>query len=495
MTTRNLDWSPLGVWGDPVPGDPGYVTRQASSMRTAADAMQSAAYNLRRLEAPTTCSEAVAKIMVESSKAAELLDEAGDRYHSVASALATYAPSLRHAQDESLAALRQAAVHQGDERAAYKQSVGLYWQAKLSLDPAERDQLILQYKKASARQTAAKAALASARDRLRDAIIERDDAANRAAGEVEAASSGGRLNDSAWDRFEKFVEPLVDWVDRVATWIWENIDAIALVLTVAAIALAWVPGLNAVLGALAMGASVLSRAKAAYTFVSGVAEGMRTGNWSAAAMGAAGLALSFVGGKAVGAVAKKAGSAVGAKVASAVKSGARKSLTTVNTLLKNRYQTLAVKRVQHLRQLVDASRMESLTTNNAIAAMKKSPYYHRSAPEIDKIYRGANEATRGIAAETDSILSTVRGTDLTTEIKGAVDDLVKLGRGHDMSDGLIDQISTDVGNAAGYWAQDAVEGEIKDIGKEFVDQGARWADDRVKELTNHRVSVTPGGAR
>ena len=87
---RNLNWSPLEWSLDPVPGDPGYVSSQSASMRTSAGAMHSAAHNLRRLEAPSTCSEAVTKIMAESSKAAELLDEAGRRYDAVASALAAY---------------------------------------------------------------------------------------------------------------------------------------------------------------------------------------------------------------------------------------------------------------------------------------------------------------------------------------------------------------------------------------------------------------------
>ncbi len=495
MTRRNLDWSPLDVWGDPVPGDPGYVTQQSVSMRSSADAMHSAAHNLRRLEAPATCSEAVAKILVESSKAAELLDEAGDRYHSVAEALATYAPHLTHAQDESFAALQQAIVHQADERAAYKKSVGLYWQAKATIDPVEREHLIQRYKQASGRQATAKGSLDAAKNRLHTAIQERDEAANRAAGAVDAASSGGKLNDSAWDKFADFVEPLVDAVDAVGKWIWEHIDEISLVLTIAAIALAWVPGLNVVLAALAAGANVLSKAKAAYAFVAGVAEGVRTGNWGAAAMGATGLVLSFVGGRAVGAVAKKVGAKVGAKVTTAVTTGVRKTLTAANTLLKRRYQTLAVNRVHHLRQLVDASHMERATTNNAIAAMRKSPYYHQAAPQIDKLRHAGNEATRGIAAKADAILATVKGTDLTHEMRDAVQDLVKLGRHHDMSDALIKEISHGAGDAAGRYAQHEVTGQIKDRGEQLVDAGAHWADERMKELQTHRVSSSSAGAR
>ena len=223
------------------------------------------------------------------------MDEAGDRYHSVAEALATYAPHLTHAQDESFAALQQAIVHQADERAAYKKSVGLYWQAKATIDPAEREHLIQRYKQASGRQATAKGSLDAAKNRLHTAIQERDEAANRAAGAVDAASSEGEAQRLGVGQ----VRGLRGAPGRRGGRRWE-VDLGAHRRDLAG------PdhrrhracvgaGTRCRPAALAAGANVLSKAKAAYAFVAGVAEGVRTGNSGAAAMGATGLVLRLRG--------------------------------------------------------------------------------------------------------------------------------------------------------------------------------------------------------
>lgn len=484
MTHRNHDWSPLGLGGDPIPGDPGLVARQAGTMRDSAGAMLSAADNLRRLEAPSTCSEAISKILVQSAEAAKLLSEAGARYGSAASALAAYAPHLTRSQDESLAALREAGVHQADEQAAYKKSVGLYWQAKVTIDPAERGQLIHEYRRVAERQAQAKGSLDRAKARLQRAIEERDNAAERAAEAVEAASSGGKLNDSAWDKFNDFVQPLVDAVDVVAKWIWEHIDEISLVMTVLALALAWVPGVNVVLAGLATAARVLSTAKAAYTFVTGVAEGFRTGNWGAAGMGAAALLLSAVGGKAVGTLAKKAGTVVGKKVTASV----TKALTGYNAWLKKG----ATVRYNHLQYVILKSHNDGASTvARALSAGRTTPYYARSAGEIAKMHGAANASVRAVAADADAVLATVKGGDYSTAIREAAEDLAKFGKHHDISESMIREVAEDAGEAAAM----AAEHQAKELGDDIVEEASQWVDERQKQLEHHRLTTTPCGAR
>lgn len=484
MTHRNYDWSPLEIWGDPVPGDPAYVSGQAGSMRTSADAMLSAAHNLRRLEAPSTCSEAITKILVQATKSAELLSEAGARYHSAASALAAYAPQLTHAQEESLAALRQAAPSQASEQAAYKKSVGLYWQAKATIDQAERGHLIQEYHRVKARQAEAKGSLDAARTRLHNAIQARDDAAERAADAVDAASTGGKLNDSAWDKFADFVEPLVDAVDAVGQWIWKHIDEISLVLMVAAIALAWVPGLNVVLAGLAMGAKVLSTAKAAYTFAAGVAEGLRTGNWGGAAMGATALLLSVVGGKAVGAVAAK----IGSRAAKSVTAAVTKGLGKYNAFLR-KGATIRYNHLQHL--VIWAHKDAGTTVGHALAAARTTSFQHRAAGQVAKMYGAAGTSVRAKAADADAVLATIKGTDYTKAIREAADDLAKFGRHNDISDRMIEEVAEDLGAGAGK----AAEAMAKDVGKDAVKAAATWVDEQQKRLESHRLSTTPCGAR
>ncbi len=484
MTHRNYDWSPLGVWGDPVPGDPAYIARRAGSMRTSADAMLSAAHNLRRLEAPSTCSEAITKILVQSTKTAELLSEAGARYHSAATALSAYAPALTSAQAESLAALQQAGPSRATEQAAYKKSLGLYWQAKATLDPVEREHLIHQYHRAKAQQDQASGSLNAAKARLHEAIESRDAAAVRAADSVDAASTGGKLNDSAWDKFADFVEPLVDAVDKVGAWIWKHIDEISLVLTIAAIALAWVPGLNAVLAGLAMGARVLSAAKAGYALVAGVAQGLRTGQWGGAAMGAAGLLLSIVGGKAVGTLAKKAGALVGKKVTA----GVTKALTGYNAWLR-KVTTIKYNHLQHL--ILKSQNDGARTVARALRAGRTTPYYRRSAGEIAKMHGAANASVRAKAADADAVLATVKGSDYTNSIKEAAEDLAKFGKHHDLADSMIREVAEDTSKAAAVAAQKAV----KEAGGHVVNEAANWVDERQKQLESHRLSTTPCGAR
>ena len=474
---RNLDWSPLEWSVDPVPGNPGYVASQSASMRTSADAMHSAARNLRRLEAPSTCSEAVAKIMVESSKVAELLDEAGHRYDSVASALSTFAPILKHAQDESLAALQQAAVHQGDERAAYKQSVSLYWQAKASIDPAERDHLITKYKQVSARQKTAGMSLEAARSRLREAIKERDGAAVRAADAVNEASSVGKLNDSAWDKFDAFVQPLVDFVDSAGKWIWEHIDAIALVLTVLAFAFSWVPGLNVVLSALAMGARVLALAKASYEFGGALATGVQTGNWGDAVIKGAGVAMSLIGLRSAG------------KVAGMVMPKATKVMNAMRNTYASALRRSATARYNHLQQLIIKSHNDAGTTAaRALNGARTTPLYHRAAGEVDRIHHAANAAVREQGAKTSAALATVKGTDLSPEIHAAAKDLARLGKVHDIPDAFVkDAISIASTNA---------EEAVFDIAGRVVTAAVEHDVGQIESaLESHRVGVTPCGAR
>lgn len=483
MSNRNQDWTPLGVLWDPVPGDPGHVGRESATMRRSAEAMKSAADNLRRLEAPTTCSEAVTKVLKESSKAATLLSEAGTRYDAAASALSTYAPTLRWAQEESLAALHQAAPARASEAAAYKKSVALYWQARTSIDSAERDHLVTEYHRAKAKRDQASSTLNAAKARLHAAIEARDAAANTAASSIDAASNGGTINDSAWDKFADFVKPLVDLVDTVAQWIWEHIDEIALVLTIAAIALAWVPGLNVVLAALAVGARVLSIAKAGFAVVTSTAEAMKTGNWGPAVLAAAMFGLSFVGGKRPATLASKVGAAAGKKVTA----GVTKALRAWNTHLK----TGAQARLNHLQHLVIKSQGGNDVIARALNAARTTPYYHRAAGLVDDMHRAANDGVRTLARDADAILATVKGSDYSKAIKEAAEDLAKFGKHHDISESMIKEVSDDIGKAAAVAAEEGVE-RLQDMAEDKIEE---WVADQLDQLDHHRITTTPAGAR
>lgn len=108
MSGRPTDWFPLsGV--DPVPGEPDRVEQLGRHYERVAVAINDAAVKLRRIADHSDMqSEAVAAFRRTAYQVAAGIVRAHERYDGVGQALLGYAPQLRDAQAESVAALRQA---------------------------------------------------------------------------------------------------------------------------------------------------------------------------------------------------------------------------------------------------------------------------------------------------------------------------------------------------------------------------------------------------
>lgn len=232
MSVRDgYPWSSVGYFSDPIPGDPGLLEAYASTCSGTATTLERAAGNLNRLQGGETISDAVAAILARASEAAGTLGALQVRYSAIAGAVRGYAPSLKQAQAESLAAVEAASTAKAREKEARNAAIAALPGAA-SFDEAERKRAVEEYHVQRSRQAAAQAELYSAKAKLAAAIRDRDDAADAAARRIDGVLQDSTLNDSAWDKFVAMASSVVKTLADVATWVWENLDKIAVVLMV-----------------------------------------------------------------------------------------------------------------------------------------------------------------------------------------------------------------------------------------------------------------------
>ena len=143
------------------------------------------------------------------------------------------------------------------------------------------------------------------------------------------------MNDSGWDKFKQLMKPAIDALKAVGKWVWDHIDGIALVLTVAAIALSWVPFVGAVLALAATAARGLAVLKSGIEMSRKVIDAGRKGDWGAVGrtllLGGAELLLVKVGGKVITKALEKNSRVLATKV---VKLG-EKSVERFNSVRKD----------------------------------------------------------------------------------------------------------------------------------------------------------------
>ncbi len=298
--SRPIDWSPL-AGSDPVPGEPELVERAGRHYRKVAVAINGAATKLRRIaDGQDMQSMAVNAFRDSANKVAEDIGRAHERYDGVGQALSGYAPQLQYAQDESVAALRQAKEAEAAQASAHRAAEaaqGRIDSAKGADTTADQGD----HRRALGAAEAAGGALGAARKRLQRAVEDRDNAAQRAINGINDVKDSGNLNDNWWD----------SWGAKVVKVVVKIADAVALAAGVLALAVGWIPvigwGVAAVLGAVALGAGLVSLAGNVSLAATG------KGEWSAALWSVAGV-LSFGVGKA--AVAGLRGTVRGTKYAS-----------------------------------------------------------------------------------------------------------------------------------------------------------------------------------
>ena len=285
-----MDWFPLAD-SDPVPGDPDRVEQLGRHYQRVAAAIGDAASKLRRIaEQQEMRSEAVAVFRERAREVADDISRAHERYDGVGRALSGYAPELREAQFESVAALVQARRAEEDVVTAHRLAQAA--QVRLDAAPVGTDSLADQggYRRALAAAEVARDDLAAARCRLSRAMECRDAAAWRALRLVEDVKDSGGLNDSWWD----------NWGAKVVHVIVKVADVVAVVAGVLALVVGWIPvvgqALAAILGAVALVASLVSLLGNLTLVATG------DGEWSEVAWSVLGVLSFGVGRAAIGAL-------------------------------------------------------------------------------------------------------------------------------------------------------------------------------------------------
>ena len=214
------DWGSLGFHGNQLPGDPGVVADTATAFRSTADHLSLASRSLRRLDSSSdTCSEAVEKIVRKANDVADVLDRVYARYADASGALSAYAPVLALAQQQAEQALRGATQARHDHDVASNNAAQARAHALATVDPAQRQEFLQHYYAQRARAESASSSLDHARAVILQAMSDRDDAANRAAGQInDVIEDQNGLNDGLRDHLGEVLHDLKD----LAAYVYEH---------------------------------------------------------------------------------------------------------------------------------------------------------------------------------------------------------------------------------------------------------------------------------
>jgi hypothetical protein len=288
---RPTDWAPLAS-ADPVPGDPGAVSREAAHLSAVAEEIQGQVARLRAIAAGGSVERGlhVEKLKSAASDVAGQLDKVVGRYQKTSAALTKWVPDLEYAQSQSLKALAQAQAAAA-QQARYGQPV---------MRPAGQQETAAQKQADQARQRAldqANADLAAAHTMLGDATSHRDQKARAAAAAINNAINDG-VTDSWWDQFKSFIGKYAWLIKDICT-------GLEILATALAVICLFIPGLNIVdaLLLIAFGATLLA------TIGRGVLATTGNGSWldfgldvlALATFGASRLLSGGMGGAAEGA--------------------------------------------------------------------------------------------------------------------------------------------------------------------------------------------------
>jgi len=334
--SRPIDWSPLDLGSDPVPGDPDAVAAGGREYLEVAGAISRAASALRSMELDGDVSLATDELITNAGEVAADIERARDRYREAGLALTEYAPRLSAAQDLSEQALTLAREARADAQAAEAARA-----RALTLADGADDAAATDHRLAAARHEddadAAAGALARARRLVEDAVAERDAAATTAADRIQDIVDGDDLNDSWWDNWGA---DLLGAITDIAGWV----STIAGVL---ALCVSWIPVIGQVLaGALLIVAGVAAVINAIGNIVL-ASTGERS--WSEAIISIACAALSVVG---LGAIARSLGKVATVsrinRVAETQPLGPGETMTLVPLRNANRYSVSQLREAETL---------------------------------------------------------------------------------------------------------------------------------------------------
>ncbi|MBS2547744.1 hypothetical protein KGQ19_12790 [Catenulispora sp. NL8] len=313
---RPTGWDILGLDGDPTPGVVESVQALAKEFGDFAHDVESAYRSLNSFGNDSAALEWVGQT-AEAFKShygplPGRLQKLYTSYSEASDALSAYAPQLQAAQSKADSALRQAQDANVDLQRATTTANGAAADLKTAqqnhaANPSPNPQAVTDAQ--TAHDTAqtnlnnAKARMAALTTQANQAHDDRINAAKTCAKAIGHAQHDGIHNKSWWQHLG---EDLSKWGGEIG----QIAGELAPVLDVIALATSWIPGVDVVTAALAEADNIIALAG---TAVGAIGDAMQ-GHWGDALLGAGMLALTFVGGRALGSAAEDAEGEAGAVV-------------------------------------------------------------------------------------------------------------------------------------------------------------------------------------
>jgi uncharacterized protein YukE len=233
---------------NPIVGDPDKIAQLATALTGTADSLRTQNARLRAVRSDTFWQgDAATKFDSFKEKLPPLLDKVIERYTKVGSALATYHPEIREAQQLATRALRDYQAAKGAQQIAQTNA-----QNKQLLETQARSQnkeLVWNGPLPEQQLTQAQDRMQAAVREMTQAMEQRDQAGISCTAKITSAIADDLANVSSWSRD----------LSRLGTWVLDGLEKLAPLLRkvggylgIAALALGWVPVVGEIIGAAAL---------------------------------------------------------------------------------------------------------------------------------------------------------------------------------------------------------------------------------------------------
>jgi len=297
---RPTGWDILGLDGDPTPGVVESVQALAKEFGDFAHDVESAYRSLNSFGSDANALQWVGQT-AEAFKGQfgplpGRLQKLYTSYSEASDALSAYAPQLQAAQSKADSALRQAQDANADLQRATTNANTAATDLKTAQqnhaanpNPQAVTDAQTAHDTAQTNLTNAKSRMADLSKQAHDAFNDRITAAKTCATALHHAQSDGIHNKHWWEHVGEFLSEWGGEIGKIA-------GEIAPILDVIALATSWIPGVDVITAGLAEADNLIALAGTALATIGDAMQG----HWGDALLGAGMLALTFVGGRALG---------------------------------------------------------------------------------------------------------------------------------------------------------------------------------------------------
>jgi hypothetical protein len=250
--SRPVDWSPVGLAHDPIPGSAELIRHYTHGFSETAQNINIAAIKLSQVVADASGSEFIEEIKADAETVSQRLKQAQGRYARVAQSVRTYATPLQNAQDVADAALARARKARLEERSALSR-ITLYkhemHEPGVTPEDVARYQHLIMQLNDDIRDW--RGEINAATLEIQQAIEAVRVAANTAADLIQDVVKSDDLNDTAWDDFSQWMKENDAIIDQIVL----NLQIVGAVMLVI---LMFVPGANLLVAAILIGMAVVA---------------------------------------------------------------------------------------------------------------------------------------------------------------------------------------------------------------------------------------------